>query len=499
MIKLLILLFPLLSFGAEDLDKLIKSSSVKDFEPIKLKRTTLNLDDPFLVQIYGTLREKGIKDKGLMATYDALFNKDYQKVLQGLAFYSSENYINATKVYVLYRLGLAQSAVNMWIDLTKDSHFLNSQLAIALDQVIGKEASEWMVKKGIVLTERQVDHLRSFGNQNIRFQDSLRALAFLRSGEKSLKIIPYLEVNDPLRLELAKSVILAYARKGELSNAAKVLKGVFEPVLSKSDDTEAISDYYLMLARLLYQAKAFDAAWEYYQVIPDESRNFMTAQVESMWISMRQENFARIKGHAKTLELDIFRTEFLPERHLVSAMAHLKTCQFEKVNHSFENFLIENKNHAKVITENMEKDVPKIINEENFVFNRLQTGQKRIPLELGKLGDLEGYRKTRLKDQIALIDKRIVEESKRQWRNRKKILEAAIQRMRFVKVEYLSSMRRLKDKLALMQKNSDKVSIKNSGIKKSERIVFPFDGVFFADELFHVTSAVTNLCLKEKK
>jgi tetratricopeptide (TPR) repeat protein len=495
--KWLLFLYSSVCLANPGLDQLIGGAKNKNFEPIKIKRTTLNLDDPFLVQVYGQLREKGIKDKEILGVYDALFAKDYQSVLAGLDFHSHKEFINATKVYVLYRLGHAQSAVNLWIDLSKRPGFLDSQLAVALDQVVGQDASNWLIKKGIVLTKRQKLHLQKLGDYNLQFHYSLQGLAFLRAGDQGLKIIPFLEKKDPLRLELAKSLILFYARKGELSSAAKVLKGVFEPVLIESNDTEDISEYYLMLGRLLYQAKAFDAAWEYYQLIPDESRHYMTAQVESMWISIREQDFGRIKGHAKTLELDIFQKEFLPERHLVTAMAHLKTCQFEKVNHSFQYFLRENKRHARDITKQLGSDAPIVLDKKNFYMRGIQVAQKRLPLEFGKLKGYKGYQLGKLQDQIELVKKQRKQEARRQWRNRELILEQAIQRMRFVKVEYLSSMRRLKDKLARLQKNSDQVSTKSSSLKQPGNIVFPFDGMFFSDELFHVTSAVTNLCLKD--
>ena len=85
-----------------------------------------------------------------------------------------------------------------------------------------------------------------------------------------------------------------------------------------------------------------------------------------------------------------------------------------------------------------------------------------------------------------------------QWSNRKKLLEQSIRNMRFVKIEYLSTMRRLKSKLALLN-NKDSISTQLAARSKTDQIKFPYDGVVFGDELFNYSSDIKNLCLKGKR
>lgn len=481
------------AIAAEGIKKLIGDDQVNNFAPIKIKRAVLNLDDPFLVQAYGTLRELGIKDQKILEAFDLVFAKKYQDALTVFESLTDQSaLIEATKLYLIWKNKLSQTFINRWVKLA-NSGFLNSRLGVALDEVVGSKFSQWMIKQGVFLSRSQQEKLFNLGLVKSRVNYSLQAMIRLRKRSDTLKVIPYLEAGDQLRLRLAESLILDYAKQGKLSDAAKVLKGVFEPVLSQAGSVEDISFYYLNLARLLYQARAFDAAWEYYQLIPDESKHYMKAQTESLWISMQKKDFAKVKGQAKTLEMEIFANQFYPERHLVTAMAHLQTCQFSKVEQTFKRFVKDNQAQAKVITKNLASPQPEFVDASNFYVTNLKKAQKNIEHELA-LGLDQGLlvsQRTELTDALNW-------EKHRQWANRKQLLETAIYRMRFVKVEYLSTMRRLKDKL-VAKKSEDKVKLISSSLQKKDRVIFPFDGTFFADELFQITSAVENLCKQGKK
>ena len=90
------------------------------------------------------------------------------------------------------------------------------------------------------------------------------------------------------------------------------------------------------------------------------------------------------------------------------------------------------------------------------------------------------------------------EEIERDRKNRKALVQNALRNMRFVKIEFLSTMRRLKEKLALI-KGEDRVSTLTSAIDKTDKLEFPYDGVLFGDELFNMRSKIKSLCLKERK
>ena len=91
-------------------------------------------------------------------------------------------------------------------------------------------------------------------------------------------------------------------------------------------------------------------------------------------------------------------------------------------------------------------------------------------------------------------------EDRRKWKNRETLLNKTIQNMRFVKIEFLSQMRRFQKRISFGNKiQKDNVSVKASGLKKENTLKFPHDGVLFGDELFHLTSDVKDLCLRSQK
>ena len=81
--------------------------------------------------------------------------------------------------------------------------------------------------------------------------------------------------------------------------------------------------------------------------------------------------------------------------------------------------------------------------------------------------------------------------------NREKIISKAIRDMRFVKIEFLSTMRRYRE--LAMSKNQDEVKLISSGINKDAEVVFPYDGNLFPDEVFHISSEVKSLCQRSRK
>ena len=471
-------------------------------------KQAINLDDTFLVQAYGAMRALRVGDIGIQDYFDAIFNKDFKAAIN---LYSNlktnnkeeERLLTASRLYVLWKLKLNQSFFNSWLEESNNYDFLNSELGVALDQIISVNPSNWLLTKSIFISKAQLKLVDNIAKSESSFNFSVQAYRNLRKGEEGLVWIQYLKPQDPLRELLAKSAILDFSRKGQLGDAAKIVKEVLEPVLSKTDNIEKISEYYLLLARLLYQAKAYEASERYYSLIPDESIRFLQARVESLWISMRTDDHSVILGELKTLELSIFNEKFLPEVFLVSSMANLQLCQFSKVQDSFNQFIKNNKEFAKELSENLESESPKQLDKNNGYINRLSNSLKYQKNEIKAITstfmnqEVSAIYVTKLqKDEpeIVLLKNK---EIKQEWKNRQRILEATLRRMRFVKIEFLSKMRRLNGSLAIS--NKDSVSTLTSAIDKTDKLEFPHDGVIFGDELFHYTSRIKNLCLQGRK
>lgn len=467
----------------------------------------LDLSDPFLVQLFGSYKASGNMSVAIDNWVSLVFDKNWNEALKTIPSVATQvpsrfhNAFEAATLYVYYKNGLNTLFVDKWLSLSGKNAFLRTEAGVALDYVVGEKASEWIIQNGIQLTEENKTMLSLIENETSRFNYSLQAWKALRSGKNSLKWISKLRIEDPLRLKLSTTALIDYAKEGELKASAKLIKEVLEPIIDKSKNTEEISHYYISLARLLYQAQAMDASKYYYSLVPEKSKFFMTARTEMIWTLLQMNDLGAVKGELASLKLDVFKDKFYPEIYLVSAIANLKTCQFVEVKKSFDSFVTRNKVWAKKISENVNATTPELIDNDFFLESTV-LNQNQIKKEIEILSQIN---QDKIWDEkIALLNgkemlskKNESLELKRKWKNREFVLDQAIYKMRFVKVEFISRMRELARNIP--QNNKDEVSTYSAAPLRGNNIEFPYDGVLWGDEVFNITAQVENLCVKGLK
>ena len=474
----------------------------------------LKLDDPFLIQFYGQWKASGKLNFEVNNWANTLLNGHYEKaahlltVIEQKSPDSFQSLVKGTKIYLFWKLGLAHSFLNEWIIHSSNSDFLETQVGVALDQVVGKDITNWLMSNGIQITPNQRQQLIKLESKESKVNYAIQAWASLRTGEKSLKWIGKLPKTDPLRFYLAQSVVVEFANKGKLGEAAKLLKQVYEPELKESSNIEEIANYYMLLARLLYQAGAMNASSDYYKLIPHESKQFLQARVENIWILLRQNKMPELKGELASLELDLFQDKFMPEVYLVNSIANLKLCQFENVKKSFDAFVADNSRWARSINQNLRDENPQVVLQDDFYLSNVSNAIQSLKHELKRLNQLEvasveaivpavGIQKhwQQAKKNLSIMNeltaKNKTNELRRRWRNRKQVLESAIRKMRFVKIEFISMMRRFAHRV---KPNSDKVNTIKAASRQGN-LEFPFDGIVWGDEVFNMTAEVKSLCL----
>lgn len=474
-------------------DKL--SSKVKNTQ----HQVRIELDDTFLVQSFGKLKSLNIRNQDIQQMYDFIFAKEFLSALKVVPTIKTNSYkeqrlIKAGELYLLHKLGFRQSFFNLWVREATKHNLLISELGVALDQIIAPTGTNNLINHGIIVTKPQKLALLKLDQKDSIYNNSVQAYLKLKQGDEGLKALELLEKGDKFIYPLAKSVVTDLALKGKLADAGHIVKTYIEPIIDKSEGVDQIAEYYIMLARLLYQAKAYDSARDYYLKVPDESKFFLNARVEALWISMRNEDHSVILGEVKSL--DHFKEEYLPERYLVAAMAHLKLCQFQEVQNSLKKYVETNKSFSKLIAKNLESSELRAFPQYSFYRELLQNGISSIESEMSDLKELNLLNTKALIPQYELAKSRYNQEVRLEWENKKKLIEKSLRKMRFVKIEFLSTMRRLKNQVT---QNQDTVSSFTSGIDKTGKLEFPYDGILFGDELFHLYSKVQALCLGEQK
>lgn len=492
-----------------------------DNNPIESKiivnsQKRLNLDDPFLVQFYAKWKSLNHLPFELNNWAQLIIDHDFKKAAHLITVIKDKTpkdfllTFHGANLYLYWKLGLKNTFLDQWLDVASNTDFLNHEISIAIDQLITQDESKWLVENGIELSPDQVLKLKTISTTNSKFYNILMAINALRSGENALEWIGKLNENDPLRFYLAQTLILNYSKNNQLAHAAKLLKEIYEPKLNKSNNTEEISSYYLLLARLLYQAGALDAASDYYQLIPQASKYFLNARVENLWITLRKNDVSKLKGEVTSFELDIFNNSFLPEVFLVSSISNLKLCQFENVKKTFVKFIAINSKWSQLIEKNILSENPTLIEEDDFFVKLKNNALKSLALEKTQLLKLsresieavvpaigEQIHWQAALDYMNKSEERVIKnktvEIRRKWLNRKQILASVIKKMRFVKIEYISLLRKFSNQLAI---NTDSVSVYNAATAKTNQIDFPFDGLIWGDEPFQLSAQVRSLCLR---
>jgi tetratricopeptide (TPR) repeat protein len=423
-----------------------------------------------------------------------------------------KNSIQAAHLYSLYRLNLSQSFMNDWLKSMDEGSFSTSQAAFTLDEAVSTQSfDQWLADQKIQLTAEQEAIIRKIGHSRHPAWLSLNAMVMQRKGLAGEELLSKLGINSPFRPKLAMTVALAYARKNDLGNAAKVLKVYYEPWMNQSKDPTAKSRYSLEIARLLYQIGSVDGAIQYYQKIPKGSADFITAREELSWCWLRQGNIAELRGNLATLNSAVLSDQFRPESSLVKAISDLKICNYSQVEKDFDQFVKSNKEWAKKIDAAIqapESATPRIVDD----FSQLAIDSiKARTTEIAQLEELAnrsvsaalpavGQQKhwlNSIRDLKLALDfakKRQAEEFRRQWKNDKLTLQESIRKMQFVKIELLSQVSQVESLTSKQAAPKEVMQAAKTKINEQGDHSFPFDGVVWPDELFKLRALTDGQC-----
>ena len=415
-------------------------------------------------------------------------------------------------IFSLWKLNLGQTFWNEWFEMLRVKELRHSKAFIALNLSIQEEFHQRFYDWGIEIEINQAEFLFSRITDINPIYDTIRAHLLLRRvpgyAQYAEDFLLRLPATHPYYVPLVKTLALHFARKGHLGKAGSILKKIEVNIL-KSTDFEVIAFYHLQIARLLYQSGNLEAAKKFYEKIPKGSENFLTAREELAWIFLQMGKFGILRGELKTFRTNIWKDKFLPEIHLVSAIGNLKLCFYGEVKRDISLFLKENRRWATRIEEELKKATsvkPKqqdfyIAMAEKNLFQRLEEhkaldnfAKESLTAALPAVGVQPHWTAAKKEIELSIerARKRKVAEYRRVWRSYRFILQEAIRKMQFVKVELMSQVFRL----ARHRPNKKlKGNIKTKLIASRNSITFPFDGVIWPDEMFNLQSLTKGECL----
>lgn len=472
----------LLDQDGSDIDIASKVQTVK----------SLNLDNPFLIQAFSSWRALGaLNPETNLFVQQVLDNNllDAYQMMGKISEPKAKKLIEASELYLLFKLDMFQAFVSRFIEISSDGIFLQTELGLALDHVVGPVIGKKIVESGLFLTDTEKKLMVKFEKVDSKINYTLQAFKALGTGEYSLVWIGKLDDNHPLKLQLAQSALLDFAKQKKLGASGKIVKSIIEPILNKSENDEEISLYFMTLARLLYQAGALDESHKYYSLIPESSQYYMKAKSESLWASLRGRDYSKTKGDLATLELGVFNKNFYPEVYLVSAMSNVMLCQFVEARNAINRFVAVNKSWASEIDKNIQSVNPSQV-ENNSYLQFMSNAETHLNAEMNKVSSeklLAG-----MKEKVAELNVARKQEFLKQWSNRQKLLETALYKMKFVRLELIARMRQVQMKMQVA--GADSITVQQAATAKKNQLKFPHDGKLWSDDLFHMSAEVKNMC-----
>ena len=499
-LSILSFLFAGSAFASSDVLLNEKGAEINLNKDLKVQKV-MRLDDPFLIQLFSNWKASGPLDHKTNAWFQKIVDHDFRAALIELDTINPNKISKikrAAELYLLYRLGLPQTFLGEWIKHASTSNFLKTELGIALDQVVGPQASNLFMSSGFSLTPKMNESLSIIENIPGHLNHGLQALKYVKSGNKAVKWIGKLKTTDDLRVQLAYSAILSYAKQGKLGASGTLVKKVIEPWIESNSDPEDIAFYYLTLGRLLYQAKAFKESIAYYKLIPESSKYFLEARTESLWGRLQTRDFSNSVGELASLKMTVFSEQFYPEIFLASAIGHTMLCQFTDAKKSIHSFVKSNKKWGKKIDAALKEENPAPVRV-TYSIRQKRNAVKSITKELAffKIVKKDAYN-SHLNKRLAYSELLLRGEAKDQWKNRYKILDSALYKMKFVRIELLSRMKAVTEGLKNKLPGQDSVKRYQAATLKEGQLAFPYDGKPWGDELFNMSADVLNQCIQGK-
>lgn len=427
----------------------------------------------------------------------------------------------AAEAYMYWKLGLAQTFFDRFTNLLSQQAFHDSRLAIALEQTVSKNFDKWLTDNAIAVSSDQQATIAKMDPKRSLLYATLKGWIALRKGLEAKDILPLLPPDHAFKIPLAETAALALARNKDLAGAARVLKEHLEPAIELKKDPKLRSAYSIEIARLLYQAGSLDGAEQFYEKIPNGAPEYLKAREELTWVWLRKGNSEKLRGELATLSSPLFAKQFSPETYLVRSVSNLKFCYYDKVQADIDQFIASNGKWAKEIQTNLEATDPQPSPQSDFFSKQAKAALAKRTEEKVALGRLieqsieaalpavgQQTHWVAARDQMAANEeaakKALQAEYRRQWKNMHLTLKEAIRKMQFVKVELMSQVRTLTRTDTTTSKLEGSTLTPSMQLAKKELqekgdMTFPFDGVVWADELFHLRSTAQARCMEARK
>jgi tetratricopeptide (TPR) repeat protein len=416
---------------------------------------------------------------------------------------------DATYLVLAVNNELYQASFNRLLDLLSRPAFVSSAAWKALEPELIKVYGDMLSTNAITLSKDQEVVLAKLPWSGIA--TDLKAFAAVRNGAMAEEAIKHVTVNRPWSYHLYMSAALNQARSGQLNVAIATLLGAYK---NANDNPEAKNEMSLALGRLYYQTANLKAAEEWYSKADVKSPEAIIAGEELLWVWLRNGTTDRLRGTANNLNSSLFASHFMPEALVVKTISDLKLCQFDKAKIDYSEFLSTNREWAKRIDAAQKQDPtvapPNVDWYAVYISRALSEREKELTRAKSLAGDSVaasvpaiGRQKhwdsvvQELTTHVSRLERQQAAEYRRQWRNNGVLLQEAIRKMQFVKIEMASQVETGAKAHPDSAQAATEAAKAVSSIEKAGETgwTFPADGEDWPDERLSMRSTGASVCL----
>lgn len=264
------------------------------------------------------------RKKNYTAASERLFSLSYSPL-----FRSHRMKLKYILGLIFQKMGMPQLAAFQYITVIKEGS--NRYIKQALERL------------SLVADDLGDDTLLNYAISRVHVADfpaSHRDMLYYRIGEYQMRNNQYVPAARSFARVQPSSALfssakydegLAYAQAGQLNSALNAFDQLLEARKDKGVTDTARVDALMGRARVLYQAKKWDAAIAAYRDVPRDTSFWHETLFESSWAMLRSGRFRSALSNFHSLHSPYYEQTYQPESLLLRAIVYLYICKYDEM------------------------------------------------------------------------------------------------------------------------------------------------------------------------
>ncbi len=282
---------------------------------------------------------------------------------------------------------------------------------------------------------------------------------------------------------------------------------IFEEIMASDfEQADVINKTRQSVARILFEQKKFDEAYQMYERIDSPVEKQASVFLEEAWAKYYQKDFRRAMGLLYALEAPAFYRYFNPEKFLIKALIYKNLCHYNVAKDAVAEYRQHYGEAVEAIYNRVDMDQNEILLDaalQDPALIEMSEFGGLLDTEMGRLADYSAdWGENGLLDHLNRIYELKIKDTNRRLKMK---LDRAIRSVAEDLLEFEEQMNLLEYEIGLSiykrikgtptQKEASKQSVPSSG----PQVYYAFDGEFWNDELHDFRFFIEDRCFSEER